>query len=119
MTEVGSATVITKKKQISLLVEFCLDESVEFSVKQQTFPDTDWEFEMKLKDVNGAILLGMFLRENRIEMDGIDPQRYKRQIKKGDEKVETVTKTSSSQKEENAKQDKAMPIESPDSPTLI
>ena len=33
--------VILKKKQIPVLIEFCLDESIEFSVKQQTFPETE------------------------------------------------------------------------------
>ena len=35
--------VLLKKKQISILVDFCLEESIEFSVKQQNFPETDWE----------------------------------------------------------------------------
>jgi len=46
-----------------VLVEYCLEESIEFSVKQQAFPDNDWEIEMKLKDLKSAVQLGMFLRE--------------------------------------------------------
>jgi hypothetical protein len=86
--------VIVKKKQVQQLVEFCLDESIEFSVKQQTFPDTDWEIELRLKDMRMAILIGMFMRENRLELDGIDPQRYKKAAaaKKADEKPEAPAK---------------------------
>jgi hypothetical protein len=76
-------------------------------VKQQTFPDTDWEIEMKLKDFKAAVLLGMFLRENRIEIDGIDPQRYKRSAKKSEEKSEAPVK----EKEEKQKAPKTLTLE--------
>jgi hypothetical protein len=77
--------VILKKKNIPLLVEFCLDESVEFMVKPQTFPDTDWEFTLKIADIKTAVVAGMFLRENRIEISGIDQQKYRKPLKKGKE----------------------------------
>jgi hypothetical protein len=91
-----------------------LEESIEFSVKQQTFPDTDWEIEMRMKDFRAAVLLGMFLRENRIDIDGIDPQRYKRTTaKKPDEKPEPAVK------EEKIKPEKQAPEATSSEPTLI
>ncbi|HEX2936957.1 MAG TPA: hypothetical protein VHO72_16490 [Bacteroidales bacterium] len=117
MAEVANPKVILKKKQVPTIVEFCLEEAIEFSVKQQTFPDTDWEIEMKMKDFKAAVLLGMFLRENRIDIDGIDPQRYKKSAKKADEKPEPPAK------EEKTKQEKSasnlMTPASDDQPTLI
>jgi hypothetical protein len=91
--------VILKKKQIPVLIDFCLEESIEFSVRQQSFPETDWEVELKLKDYKTAILVGMFLRENKFEVEGIDPQRYRKSsgsgnVKKSDEKVENAPVTS-------------------------
>ncbi|OFY59394.1 MAG: hypothetical protein A2Y87_09465 [Bacteroidetes bacterium RBG_13_46_8] len=77
--------VVLKKKNIPVLVDFCLEESVEFNVKPQTFPDTDWEFTMKISDIKTAVVAGMFLRENRIEISGIDQQKYKKPVKKGKE----------------------------------
>jgi len=77
MAEVSNPKVIIKKKQVSVLVDYCLEEAIEFSVKQQSFPDTDWEIEMKLKDFKAAVLLGMFLRENRIDIDGIEAEEMK------------------------------------------
>jgi hypothetical protein len=77
--------VVLKKKNIPVLVDFCLEESVEFNVKPQTFPDTDWEFTMKISDIKTAVVAGMFLRENRIEVSGVDQQKYKKQAKKGKE----------------------------------
>jgi hypothetical protein len=107
MAEIVNPKVVLKKKQVPTIVEFCLEESIEFTVKQQTFPDTDWEIEMKMKDFRTAVLLGMFLRENRIDIDGIDPQRYKRSAKKSDEKSEPVVK------EEKNKPEKTDPDVSP------
>jgi hypothetical protein len=115
MAEVSNPKVIIKKKQVSVLVDYCLEETIEFSVKQQSFPDTDWEIEMKLKDFKAAVLLGMFLRENRIDIDGIDPQRYKRSAKKSEEKTEAPSRNSA---KEDKKQDKADEVESSE-PTLI
>jgi hypothetical protein len=77
--------VILKKKQIPTLIEFCLEESIEFSVKQQSFPDTDWEVELKIKDVKTGIVVGMFLRDNRFELDGLDQQRVKKPVSKKSE----------------------------------
>lgn len=77
--------VVLKKKSIPMLVDFCLEESVEFAVKPQSFPDTDWEFTMKISDIKTAVVAGMFLRENRIDISGIDQQKYKRTVKKNKE----------------------------------
>jgi hypothetical protein len=102
--------VVLKKKNIPLLVDFCLEESVEFLVKPQTFPDNDWEFTMKISDIKTAVVAGMFLRENRIEISGIDQQKYKKPVKKGkeedsDEKP-APAKTSAHKEEKAAKGDK-------------
>jgi len=83
--------VVLKKKNIPVLVDFCIEESIEFNVKPQTFPDTDWEFTMKISDIKTAVVAGMFLRENRIEISGIDQQKYKKPVKKGKEE-ETIEK---------------------------
>ncbi len=90
--------VVVKKKQVQTIIDFCLDESIEIGVKQQAFPGTDYEIEMKIKEMKIAVLLGMYLRENKIEMEGIDPQRYKKSSpapatpKKAEEKVEKESK---------------------------
>ncbi len=117
--------VILKKKQIPTLIDFCLEESIEFSVRQQTFPETDWEIELKLKDFKTAVLVGMFLRENKFEVEGIDPQRYRKQSnntastsKKSDDKIEPKTEAP---KNEPAKVMEAAKNENnePQMPTLL
>jgi len=101
--------VVLKRKNIPMLVDFCLEESVEFAVKPQTFPDTDWEFTMKIAEIKTAVVAGMFLRENRIEITGIDQQKYKKPVvKKGkdDEQEEKApvlkTKTEKEDKDETS-----------------
>jgi hypothetical protein len=95
--------VILKKKQIPTLIDFCLEESIEFSVRQQAFPETDWEVELRLKDYRTAVLVGMFLRENKMELDGIDPQRYKKQA------TSASTSRKSDEKSESPKNENAIP----------
>src|SRR4030066_1580753 len=84
--------VVLKKKNIPVLVDFCLEESVEFTVKPQTFPDSDWEFAMKISDIKTAVVAGMFLRENRIKISGIDQQKYKRPVIKKSREEDTNEK---------------------------
>jgi hypothetical protein len=74
--------LVLKKKQISTVVDFCLEEGIEFSVKQQSFPNTDWEVDLMLKDVKSAIYAGMFLRENHIDIEGVDQQKLKKPVVK-------------------------------------
>ncbi len=114
----NNVKVVLKKKQISILVDFCIEESIEFGVKQQVFPGTDWEVELKIKDIKTAIIVGMFLRENRLEIEGLDQQRLKKAAgKKTDDKAETITKGESSTKKELSV--KAQETEDSQSPTLL
>lgn len=100
--------IVLKKKQVQTIIDFCLDESIEFTVKQQAFPNTDFECELKIKEMKIAVLLGMFLRENKLEMEGIEPQRYKKQsgatvstsTRKSEEKPDKETKPEKEDKAE-------------------
>jgi hypothetical protein len=98
--------VVLKKKNIPLLVDFCIEESLEFTVKPQTFPDTDWEFTMKISDIKTAVIAGMFLRDNRIEISGMDQQKYKKAPAKKN-KEEDVTEKAIGAKSADEKQEPA------------
>jgi hypothetical protein len=74
--------VILKQKSIPTLVEFCLEEKIEFNVRPQAFPDTDWEFNLLVKDIKTAVNTGMFLRENRLDVAGNEQQAAAAKAKK-------------------------------------
>ena len=89
-----SIKLILKTKSIPVLVDFCLEEKIEFNVKPQDFPDTDWEFNLTIKDIKSGVITGMFLRENRIEIPGSDSQKAKKPaLKKVREEEEKVSVT--------------------------
>lgn len=72
-----SIKLVLKQKSVSIIVEFCLEERIEFQVRPQGFPDNDWEVNLLVNDIKTAVTTGMFLRENRIEMPG-DQQKIKK-----------------------------------------
>ncbi|HEX2396322.1 MAG TPA: hypothetical protein VHI78_13325 [Bacteroidales bacterium] len=69
--------VILKSKSIPVIVDFCIEEKIEFNVRPQAFPDTDWEINLLVKDIKTAVFTGMFLRENRIDIAGNEQQQQK------------------------------------------
>ena len=73
-----SIKLILKQKSVPVLVDFCMEEKIEFNVKPQDFPDTDWEFNLVIKDIKSGVLTGMFLRENRIDIPGNEAQKTKK-----------------------------------------
>lgn len=84
-----SIKLILKTKAIPVLVDFCLEEKIEFNVRPQDFPDTDWEFSLIIKDIKSGVITGMFLRENRIDIPGSDSQKTKKPpVKKAREEDE-------------------------------
>jgi hypothetical protein len=72
--------VVLKQKSIPVLVDFCLEEKIEFNVRPQAFPDNDWEIDLLVKDIKTAVMTGMFLRENRIDIAGADQQKPKKPV---------------------------------------
>ncbi|MBN1789748.1 MAG: hypothetical protein JW830_04570 [Bacteroidales bacterium] len=86
-----SIKVIMKQKSIPVLVDFCLEEKIEFSVHPQAFPDNDWEINLMVRDIKTAVVTGMFLRENRIDVAGNEqPKLKKPAVKKSKEEDERL-----------------------------
>jgi hypothetical protein len=86
-----SIKLILKTKAIPVLVDFCLEEKIEFNVRPQDFPDTDWEFSLIIKDIKSGVITGMFLRENRIDIPGSDSQKSKKPAPKKTREEEEKT----------------------------
>jgi len=101
--------VILKQKSIPVLVDFCLEEKIEFNVKPQAFPDTDWEFSLFVSDIKTGVMTGMFLRENRIDIAGIDPQKIKKPLpKKGRDEEEKISPVQVNETKPAESEDKAL-----------
>ncbi len=71
--------VIVKVKNMSLVLDYCIENKLKFSASPRLTPD-EWEFELGISDIMGAVALGMFLRENRLEAVGLQPSAPKAQV---------------------------------------
>ena len=102
-----SIKVILKQKSIPTLVDFCLEEKIEFSVRPQSFPDTDWEYNLMVKDIKTAVMTGMFLRENRIDIAG-NEQHQQQKAKKAPVKKKEEEKAETEEHQSPEKNDKGL-----------
>ena len=102
--------VILKQKSIPVLVDFCIEEKIEFNVRPQAFPDTDWEFNLMVKDIKTAVTTGMFLRENRIDIAGNEQPKPKKPAatKKSKEEEDKNAATEAEEINPTEKEDKGL-----------
>jgi hypothetical protein len=62
--------VTVKRKNIQSLIDYCLENKIEFAAKLKENSTEEWEVECCVIAINQAILFGMFLKENHLELDG-------------------------------------------------
>lgn len=65
-----NANVILKRKNIQVVVDYCLDNRIETKMTPRDMPE-EWELEFNVVDIMKAISLGMFLRDNKIDLAGM------------------------------------------------
>ncbi len=65
-------SVTVKKKNIQTILDYCLDTKQEFTVLPKMGTD-EWNIEIGITEINKAISFGMFLRENKMEANGVTP----------------------------------------------
>ena len=65
-----SASVIVKRKSIQVVFDYCLDNRIETKMTPRDMPE-EWEMEFNIADIMKAINLGMFLKENKLELVGL------------------------------------------------
>lgn len=65
-----SVSVIVKRKNIQVVFDYCLDNRIETKMTPRDMPE-EWELEFNVQDIMKAINLGMFLRENKLELVGL------------------------------------------------
>jgi len=59
-----------KKKSISPLIEYCIENKIDFTVKSKSSAD-DFDVEFIINDTKKAIALGMCLKELKLELNGL------------------------------------------------
>lgn len=75
-------TVILKRNKIQDLFDYCLDNKIAFTTKEREMGIDEFEITLEIQDVKKAIMLGMFLRENRLELAGMGSSDAKSAVKK-------------------------------------
>lgn len=64
-----SPSVIVKRKNIQPLLDYCFENKIEFKATPRDMPE-EWEIEFTVKDIMKAVNLGMFLKENKLDLVG-------------------------------------------------
>lgn len=83
--------VVVKVKNMPLILDYCVENKIKFSASPRLTPD-EWEFELSITDIMGAVALGMFLRENRLEMLGLQANPAKTQAAKSSKVSKAASK---------------------------
>ncbi len=65
-------SVVVKRKNIQVIIDYSLDNKVEIKITPRSMPD-EWDIEFTINDVIKAIQLGMFLRDAKIDLSGSIP----------------------------------------------
>jgi hypothetical protein len=69
MNNESKPSVTLKKKNIQLLIDYCLETKLEFNVVPKSAAE-EWTLEIQPITITKAVALGMFLRENKMELNG-------------------------------------------------
>jgi hypothetical protein len=69
-------SVAVKRRFIPLIMDFCMDNKMAFRVIPRNGAD-EWEVQFDIQEVLPAVALGMFLRENKLELTGFSPMLSK------------------------------------------
>lgn len=64
--------VTIKKKNLQVIIDYCVENKLEFIVKPRLAGD-EFDVEVPISSIHQAILFGMFLRENRLMPNGMQP----------------------------------------------
>ena len=64
-------TVLAKRKNTTLLFDYCMDQKVAFTVSPRPMINDEFEIDIEINNIKQAIALGMFLKENKYEVFGL------------------------------------------------
>ncbi len=64
-------TVSVKKKSLSPLIEYCIENKIDFTLKSRSIQGDDFDVEFIITNPKKAIALGMCLKELKLELNGL------------------------------------------------
>jgi len=63
--------LVVRLKNLQLVFDYCIENKLKFNVAPKLSND-EWEFELNITDIMGAVALGVFVRENRLDVAGLN-----------------------------------------------
>ena len=91
--------LLSKRKNIQVLLDYCLDQRIAFTITPRAISHDDYEIEVHISGIKQAIALGMFVKENKFEVTGMGDLVKPKPI--APKKTETKPEMKSEQKESN------------------
>jgi hypothetical protein len=64
-------TVSVKKKNLLPLIEYCIENKIDFTLKSRSVQGDDFDVEFIITNPKKAIALGMCLKELKLELNGL------------------------------------------------
>jgi hypothetical protein len=71
--------LLVRLKNLQLVFDYCIENKLKFNVAPKLSND-EWEFELNITDIMSAVALGVFVRENRLDVIGLNLGTPKVQI---------------------------------------
>lgn len=65
-------TVSVKKKNLLPLIEYCIENKIDFMLKSRSAQSEDFDVEFIITNPKKAIALGMCLKELKLELNGLN-----------------------------------------------
>jgi len=65
-------TINVKKKNVQFLVEYCIENKIDFTIKARSESNDEFKMEFMPATSHKAIALGMCLKELKIELNGLN-----------------------------------------------
>lgn len=90
-------SVSIKRKNIHSLIDYCLENKLEFTIKPRISGVEEWDIEFHITSIKTAVALGMFLHEVKVELNGFhaNPTLAVSKSKKASFKENGITKEES------------------------
>jgi hypothetical protein len=63
--------LLTKRKNIQVVIDYCIEQKISFNASPRAISIDEWEIELNITTIKGAIALGIFVKENKLDLYGM------------------------------------------------